>query len=52
MLALVGLPRGSVELNIFDVVLTCKTVRRSFVGTRQDLTKSLAFAAAGQVKVQ
>ena len=50
-LALVGLPPGHFELDIFDVVLTRKTVRGSIVGTRQDLTESLAFAAAGQVKV-
>jgi propanol-preferring alcohol dehydrogenase len=50
-LALVGLPPGDFKLNIFDVVLTGKTVRGSIVGTRQDLVESLAFAAAGQVKV-
>ena len=50
-LALVGLPPGSFELDIFDVVLTRKTVRGSIVGTRQDLTESLAFAATDQVKV-
>ncbi|MBD2768378.1 alcohol dehydrogenase AdhP [Hymenobacter sp. BT664] len=50
-LALVGLPPGSFELNIFDVVLTRKTVRGSIVGTRQDLTESLALAAEGKVKV-
>ncbi len=50
-LALVGLPPGSFEFNIFDVVLTRKTVRGSIVGTRQDLTESLALAAAGKVKV-
>ncbi|MCI1188636.1 alcohol dehydrogenase AdhP [Hymenobacter sp. DH14] len=50
-LALVGLPPGSFELSIFDMVLTRKTVRGSIVGTRQDLTESLAFAAQGKVKV-
>ncbi|MBD2722327.1 alcohol dehydrogenase AdhP [Hymenobacter armeniacus] len=50
-LALVGLPPGEFPLNIFEVVLTRKTVRGSIVGTRQDLTESLAFAANGQVKV-
>ncbi|AHJ95356.1 alcohol dehydrogenase AdhP [Hymenobacter swuensis] len=50
-LALVGLPPGSFELNIFDVVLTRKTVRGSIVGTRQDLTESLALAAEGKVTV-
>lgn len=50
-LALVGLPPGEFGLNIFDLVLTRKTVRGSIVGTRQDLTESLALAASGQVKV-
>ena len=50
-LALVGLPPGDFALNIFDVVLAGKTVRGSIVGTRQDLVESLAFAAAGRVKV-
>ncbi|MCB2379217.1 alcohol dehydrogenase AdhP [Hymenobacter sp. BT635] len=50
-LALVGLPPGDFDLNIFDVVLTRKTVRGSIVGTRQDLVESLAFAADGRVKV-
>ncbi|GAB4020164.1 alcohol dehydrogenase AdhP [Spirosoma koreense] len=50
-LSLVGLPPGDFNLNIFDVVLTRKTVRGSIVGTRQDLIESLAFAAAGKVQV-
>ncbi|WP_227699086.1 alcohol dehydrogenase AdhP [Spirosoma radiotolerans] len=50
-LALVGLPPGDFDLNIFDIVLTRKTVRGSIVGTRQDLVESLAFAADGKVKV-
>ncbi|MBC7920919.1 MAG: alcohol dehydrogenase AdhP [Ferruginibacter sp.] len=50
-LSLVGLPPGDFGLNIFDVVLTRKTVRGSIVGTRQDLVESLAFAAEGKVKV-
>lgn len=50
-LALVGLPPGGFDLNIFDVVLARKTVRGSIVGTRQDLVESLAFAAAGKVQV-
>ncbi|OON69952.1 alcohol dehydrogenase AdhP [Hymenobacter sp. CRA2] len=50
-LALVGLPPGSFEVPIFDLVLTRKTVRGSIVGTRQDLTESLALAAAHQVRV-
>ena len=50
-LALVGLPPGDFPLNIFDVVLAGKTVRGSIVGTQQDLVESLAFAAAGRVKM-
>lgn len=50
-LALVGLPPGNFGLDIFDVVLTRKTVRGSIVGTRLDLAESLAFAAEGKVKV-
>lgn len=49
-MALVGLPPGDFPLPIFDVVLTRKTIRGSIVGTRADLTESLAFAAAGKVK--
>lgn len=50
-LSLVGLPPGDFDLNIFDVVLTRKTIRGSIVGTRQDLVESLALAAEGKVKV-
>ena len=50
-LALVGLPPGDFPVDIFDVTLNCKTIRGSIVGTRQDLTESLAFAAEGKVKV-
>jgi propanol-preferring alcohol dehydrogenase len=50
-LALVGLPPGDFDLNIFDVTLNRKTIRGSIVGTRQDLVESLAFAAEGKVKV-
>jgi propanol-preferring alcohol dehydrogenase len=48
--SLVGLPPGTFELPIFDVVLTRKTVRGSIVGTRNDLVESLGFAARGQVR--
>ena len=47
--SLVGLPPGSFELPIFDVVLTRKTVRGSIVGNRNDLNESLEFAARGDV---
>jgi len=48
-MSLVGLPPGTFDLPIFDVVLNAKTVRGSIVGTRKDLQESLAFAAAGKV---
>ncbi|GAB3949563.1 alcohol dehydrogenase AdhP [Spirosoma harenae] len=50
-LSLVGLPPGNFDLNIFDVVLTRKTVRGSIVGTRQDLVESLELAAQGKIHV-
>ncbi|WP_197933081.1 alcohol dehydrogenase AdhP [Spirosoma aureum] len=50
-LALVGLPPGDFDLNIFDVTLNRKTIRGSIVGTRQDLVESMALAAEGKVKV-
>ncbi len=40
-----GLPPGSFPLPIFEVVLKGLTVRGSIVGTRIDLSESLAFAA-------
>lgn len=49
-MALVGLPAGDFDLNIFDMVLNRKTVRGSIVGTRLDLTESMSFAAEGKVK--
>ncbi|MEZ4500162.1 MAG: alcohol dehydrogenase AdhP [Thermomicrobiales bacterium] len=48
--ALVGLPPGSFETPIFDVVLKRLTVRGSIVGTRADLKEALDFAAAGQIR--
>lgn len=48
-MSLVGLPPSSFPLPIFDVVLKRLTVRGSIVGTRQDLTEALAFAAEGKV---
>lgn len=48
-MSLVGLPPGSFDLPIFDVVLNAKTVKGSIVGTRKDLEESLAFAAEGKV---
>ncbi len=49
-MSLVGLPPGDFPLDIFDVVLSRKTIRGSIVGTRMDLMESLAFAAEGKVK--
>ena len=48
-MALVGLPPGTFDLDIFDTVLSRKTIRGSIVGTRLDLTEALAFAAEGKV---
>ncbi|QND54699.1 alcohol dehydrogenase AdhP (plasmid) [Phyllobacterium sp. 628] len=47
---LVGLPPGEFPVPLFDVVANCVTIRGSFVGTRQDMTEALAFAADGKVK--
>lgn len=49
-MALVGLPPGSFDLPIFDVVLNAKTVRGSIVGTRKDLEEALMFAGEGKVQ--
>lgn len=48
--SLVGLPPGDFPLPIFPVVLKRITVRGSIVGTRQDLSEAIAFAAAGAVR--
>lgn len=48
-MSLVGIPPGSFELPIFDVVLNAKTVRGSIVGTRLDLLEALQFGAEGKV---
>src|SRR5918995_34674 len=50
-MTLIGLPPGSFELDIFDTVLTRKTIRGSIVGTRLDLAECLQFAGEGKVKV-
>jgi propanol-preferring alcohol dehydrogenase len=50
-MSLVGLPPGTFELDIFDTVLSCKTIRGSIVGTRMDLAECLQFADDGKVKV-
>jgi len=46
-----GLSLGDFPLNNLDVKLAGKTVRGSIVSIRQDVVESLAFAAAGRVKV-
>lgn len=48
-MSLVGLPSGSLELDIFDIVLNRKTVRGSIVGTRMDLIEALELANEGLV---
>lgn len=48
-MSLVGLPPGSLELDIFDIVLNRKTVRGSIVGTRMDLIEALELANEGLV---
>ncbi len=50
-MSLVGLPPGTFDLDIFDIVLNRKTIRGSIVGTRMDLAEALAFAAEGKVAV-
>jgi propanol-preferring alcohol dehydrogenase len=47
---LVGLPPGELPIPLYDVVANCITIRGSFVGTRQDMAETLAFATAGKVK--
>ena len=48
--SLVGLPPGTFETPIFDVVLKGLTIRGSIVGTRSDLVEALDFAARGKVR--
>ena len=48
--SLVGLPPGNFEMPIFEVVLKRITVRGSIVGTREDLTEAVKFAARGKVR--
>jgi propanol-preferring alcohol dehydrogenase len=47
---LIGLPPGDFPVPLFDVVANCITIRGSFVGTREDMVETLAFATAGKVK--
>ena len=45
---LVGIPPGKFALSTFDLVVKGLTVRGSIVGTRQDLSDALQFAAEGK----
>jgi len=47
---LVGLPPGDFPVPLFDVVANCITIRGSFVGNREDMAETLAFAADGKVR--
>lgn len=44
-----GLPPGTSEVSIFDVVLGGLTIRGSIVGTRQDMVEAVQFYADGLV---
>ena len=48
-IVMVGLPKGDLPLNIYDIVMRGITVRGSIVGTRKDLAEALDFAARGKV---
>ncbi len=48
-MSMVGLPPGDFPVPVFETVLFRKTIRGSIVGTRQDLTEALDFAAEGKV---
>jgi propanol-preferring alcohol dehydrogenase len=50
-MVLIGLPPGSFEVDIMDMVGSCKTIRGSSVGTRADLAEALQFAGEGKVSV-
>jgi len=47
---LVGLPPGDFPVPLFDAVANCITIRGSFVGTREDMAETLAFATEGKIK--
>lgn len=44
-----GLPPGTFDADIFDIVLRAITIRGSIVGTRQDMVEALEFYARGQI---
>ena len=47
---LVGLPPGDFPVPLFDGVANSITIRGSFVGNREDMAETLAFAAEGKVE--
>ena len=47
---LIGLSPDEFPVSIFDVVANCITIRGSFVGSREDMSEALAFAAEGKVR--
>jgi alcohol dehydrogenase, propanol-preferring len=48
-MVLIGLPAGTLELDIFQTIAGCSTIRGSSVGTRADLAEALQFAGEGKV---
>ena len=46
---MVGLPPGTMNLPIFQMVLNRFTVRGSIVGTRKDLQEAIDYAVEGKV---
>jgi len=44
-----GLPPGTFDADIFDIVLRAITIRGSIVGTRQDMIEALDFYTRGQI---
>ena len=45
-----GYHRAISLFRLFDVVANCITIRGSFVGNREDMAETLAFAAEGKIK--
>lgn len=45
-----GLPPGTFDVSVFDVVLNGLTVRGSIVGTRQDMVEALELYVAGRIQ--
>lgn len=48
-ISMVGLPPGTINLPIFQMVLNRFTIRGSIVGTRKDLQEAIDFAVEGKV---